>query len=127
MPELGAAERARIAGVLADAERAESFFGFSLRRRLFYEGRLLTMVGDYAVADAAHRQTRQLYPPQVVGDPAIMSLDRATALVDMNEAEAGAKQSCWMRCRMSSSKGAGIARRCRSPDCITHLWVADLR
>lgn len=73
-----------------DAERAESIFSFSVRRRLFYEGRVLTMVGDYAAAEAVHRQARELYPPQVVGDPAIMSLDRAAALIDMREFDTGA-------------------------------------
>jgi tetratricopeptide (TPR) repeat protein len=73
-----------------DSERAESFFGLSSRRRLFYEGRLLTMVGDYAAAEATHRQARALYPPQAVGDTAIMNLDRATALINSNEVDAGA-------------------------------------
>lgn len=74
-----------------DGEHVESLFGFSVRRRLFYEGRVLTMVGDYAAAEKAHRQARELYSPQVVGDPAIMSLDRALALIDTKEIEAGAQ------------------------------------
>src|SRR5690606_11884608 len=71
-------------------EQAESFFGLSVRRRMFYEGRILTTLGDYAAAEAAHRQARALYPPQVVGDPTIMDFDRATALINSGEFEAGA-------------------------------------
>ncbi|MFV2084993.1 hypothetical protein [Micromonospora sp. LOL_021] len=76
---------------LNETDRAESFFGFSLRRRLFYEGRVRTMVGEYDAAQKTHRQARQLYSPQVVGDPAIMSLDRAMALIETNEPEAGSQ------------------------------------
>lgn len=87
-----ALRRARDAhDAMNDAEHTESFFGFSIRRRLFYEGRVLTMVGDYAAAEKVHRQARELYSPQVVGDPAIMNLDRATALIDTKDAEAGAQ------------------------------------
>jgi tetratricopeptide (TPR) repeat protein len=70
--------------------RAENVFGFSPRRRLFYEGRLLTMLGDYEAAWTAHRQAAEMYPTDVVGDRALISLDRALSLVSTDEAEAGA-------------------------------------
>jgi tetratricopeptide (TPR) repeat protein len=72
-----------------DAERVDSVFGFSPRRRLFYEGRLLTMIGDYHAAEQAHRQALDLYPTHVVGDRTIIALDRATALINSNEPDAG--------------------------------------
>jgi hypothetical protein len=71
--------------------RVESIFGFSERRRLFYEGRLLTMVADYPAAADAHQQARRLYSPRVVGDPAIMSLDQANALIGTKDYETGAE------------------------------------
>lgn len=86
---LRAAQRAY--DLTRDTERADSVFGFSPRRRLFYEGRLRTMFGDYPAAGEAHRQALDLYPEHVVGDRTIIALDRATALINSNEPDAGAQ------------------------------------
>jgi hypothetical protein len=91
-----------------DAERAESFFGFSVRRRLFYEGRLLTMIGDYAAAEASHRQALELYPPLALGDPAIMKFDQASALIGMNEPEPGADLIAATLSRLPDDHRTGI-------------------
>jgi tetratricopeptide (TPR) repeat protein len=72
------------------ASHDETVFGFSPRRRFFYEGRLLTMLGDYQAAETAHRQALALYPTDVVGDCALISLDRAAALVATDEVDAAA-------------------------------------
>src|SRR5919202_340297 len=62
----------------------------SPRRRLFYEGRLLAMLAEHETAWEAHRQALDLYPDSVVGDRALILLDRAAALVALNEIDAGA-------------------------------------
>jgi transcriptional regulator with XRE-family HTH domain len=73
------------------AQQAESVFGFSPRRRLFYEGRLLTILADYEAAWSAHRQALQMYPDNVVGDPTLIYLDRAAALIGTRQPEDAAE------------------------------------
>jgi tetratricopeptide (TPR) repeat protein len=99
--KIGDAERAKAS--LSAARRAhdntdsssqvESVFGFSVRRRLFYESRILTLIGDHKGAEALQRQALPMYPAYVVGDPALMSLDEAARLVAAKEFEAAASLS----------------------------------
>jgi hypothetical protein len=77
--------------LIASSAQAESVFGFSLRRRLFYESRLLTLIGDHKNARTIQTRALELYPAYVVGDPALMSLDEAMGLVAAREYEAGAR------------------------------------
>lgn len=62
----------------------------STRRRLFYESRLLTLVGDHKSARVVQSQALEMYPACVVGDPALMMIDQAAGLVAAKEFEAGA-------------------------------------
>lgn len=76
--------------LLPEDLQAESVFGFSPRRLLFYEGRLLTQVGAYEAAQRAHSQALVLYPEHVVGDRTLILLDRALALAHTGHAEESA-------------------------------------
>ncbi|MFI7026952.1 hypothetical protein ACIBMZ_29990 [Micromonospora sp. NPDC049900] len=71
--------------------RSETAFGLSLRRRLFYEGRILTRIHEYRSAGVAHQQALELYPEDVVGDRTIIKLDTAAALFALAEPEHGAE------------------------------------
>ena len=75
---------------MSSACLSESVFGFSTRRRLFYESRALTLLGHYEKANTAQCQALELYPSHVVGDRALIVIDQATALVSTGEFEAGA-------------------------------------
>ncbi|MBX7268871.1 hypothetical protein KIF24_24485 [Micromonospora sp. Llam7] len=96
---LGSQHRDRAQAALSHAKRAydatteevraETVFGFSPRRRLFYEGRLLTKLAEYPAAWIAHRQALELYPHDVVGDRAIISLDRAAGLIASDQPGSG--------------------------------------
>lgn len=72
------------------SSQIESVFGFSIRRRLFYESRLLTLVGDHKSARVVRLQALEMYPACVIGDPALMMIDQAAGLVSAKEFEAGA-------------------------------------
>jgi hypothetical protein len=48
------------------------------------------MLAEHETAWEAHRQALDLYPDSVVGDRALILLDRAAALVALNEIDAGA-------------------------------------
>lgn len=63
------------------AERAESVFGFSERRWRFYESRILSELADIPTALEAQRRAMALYPPEVVGDRALLQLDIAKCVV----------------------------------------------
>lgn len=69
----------------------ESMFGFSTRRRLFYESRALTILRKYEDAQAVQEEALTLYPPHVVGDRALIVIDQAMALVATGAHEAGAE------------------------------------
>ncbi|GIJ13020.1 hypothetical protein Van01_62340 [Micromonospora andamanensis] len=75
----------------SDDVRSETAFGLSLRRRLFYEGRILTKISDYHSAGAVHQQALELYPEDVVGDRTIIKLDSAAALFARADPEHGAE------------------------------------
>ncbi len=73
---------------LAASQRDESVFAFSERRYLFYRGRTLTWLGRHREASAVHDLAKALYPPDVVGDPTLMQLDRALGFVYVGDIEA---------------------------------------
>lgn len=67
----------------------ESVFGFSERRWRFYESRTLFLIGDIPSAIEAQQAAIALYPPDVVGDRALLQLDRASCVVRCQEISAG--------------------------------------
>lgn len=67
--------------LLDDGQRAESVFGFSERRWRFYESRTWSLLGDVRSALAGQQRALELYPVAVVGDRALLRLDRARCLV----------------------------------------------
>src|SRR6266487_659497 len=70
---------------LDDGQRAESVFGFSERRWRFYDSRTHSLLGDFPAAVAGQQRALDLYPPHVVGDRALLLLDRARCLVLGND------------------------------------------
>jgi hypothetical protein len=66
---------------LEERQRAESVFGFSERRWRFYDSRTHSLLGDIPAAVAGQQRALDLYPPQVVGDRALLLLDRARCVV----------------------------------------------
>lgn len=74
---------------LAHNDKADSVFGFSERRWRFYRARTLAELGDFEAAWEAQEQVLGLYPADIVGDPAIVQLDRALCLVRKSEIDAG--------------------------------------
>lgn len=76
---------------LAPRYQVESAFGLSPRRYLFFTGRSLTFLGDYGKAWQAHGRALDLYPDNVVDDPALIFLDRAASLVATGHVVDGAE------------------------------------
>lgn len=62
-------------------QQAESVFGFSERRFLFYQGRTLTRLRKHKLATCVYEQALTLYPRDVPGDPTLIRLDQASDLV----------------------------------------------
>jgi len=75
--------------MLDEAYQSESVFGFSERRWHFYEGRILSYLGRTEEAWFVHDEALALYPDDVVGDPALIQLDRAVSLVRGCQVAAG--------------------------------------
>jgi tetratricopeptide (TPR) repeat protein len=87
---LRALEAARAAfDSIAPGQQAESVFGFSQRRWRFYESRTLSRLSDIPSAIAAEQRALDLYPPEVVGDRALLQLDLASCLVRSKEIQLG--------------------------------------
>ncbi|MGH9609689.1 MAG: hypothetical protein ACRD34_08435 [Bryobacteraceae bacterium] len=66
-------------------QRVESVFAFSVRRWHFYESRILSLLGDIKSAIEAQDNALALYPREVVGDRALIQLDKASCIVRSNE------------------------------------------
>jgi len=64
---------------------AQSVFGFSERRWLFYRSRALLRVGTDAEARRAAAEAIACYPPDVVGDPTVVKLDLARRLASSGD------------------------------------------
>lgn len=56
-------------------------FGFSERRLNFYEGRVLSQLGDIGSAIEAQERALALYPREVVGDRTLIELDMASCII----------------------------------------------
>jgi hypothetical protein len=67
----------------------DSVFGFSARRFYFYESRALLDTGKLSAAWKSQDEALKLYPPTVLGDRAMIQLDRSRLLVKRGEIEAG--------------------------------------
>jgi transcriptional regulator with XRE-family HTH domain len=74
---------------LESRQQAESVFGFSERRWRFYESRILSLLDDIPSAIESQQRAIALYPPEVVGDRALLQLDRASCIVRCKEIDAG--------------------------------------
>lgn len=74
---------------LRTEHRAESVFGFSERRWRFYESRTLSLGDDIPSAMAAQERAVALYPPEVVGDRALLQLDVARCMVRLGDIATG--------------------------------------
>lgn len=74
---------------LETEHKAESVFGFSERRWRFYESRALSLADDIPSAMAAQERAMALYPPEVVGDRALLRLDVARCMVRLGDISAG--------------------------------------
>jgi hypothetical protein len=81
---------------LSGGQRAETVFGFSERRFSFYEVRALAEIAQHEpdqrrLGRALEAQPRALamYPPDVVGDPTLIHLDRALCLVRSGQVDEG--------------------------------------
>jgi hypothetical protein len=75
--------------VIGSEQQAESVFGFSQRRWRFYESRTLSLLSDIPAAIDAEQRALDLYPPEVVGDRALLQLDLASCLVRSKEIHLG--------------------------------------
>lgn len=64
-------------------------FGFSVRRWHFYESRILSRLDDIEAAIAAQERALALYPEEVVGDRALIQLDRAICIVRSGDINTG--------------------------------------
>jgi transcriptional regulator with XRE-family HTH domain len=62
------------------ADQADSVFGFTERRWLFYSSRALLRIGTTVEARAAADDAIACYPIDVVGDPTVITLDLARRL-----------------------------------------------
>jgi hypothetical protein len=76
---------------LDSSQQAESVFGFSKRRLLFYRSRTISLYGQLDRAWEAQEQALALYPREVVGDPTIIRLDRAAALIRSGDIKSGSE------------------------------------
>jgi hypothetical protein len=74
---------------IAPDQQTESVFGFSQRRWRFYESRTLSLMSDIPAAIDAEQRALDLYPPEVVGDRALLQLDLASCLVHSKEIQLG--------------------------------------
>ncbi|MEZ0064218.1 transcriptional regulator with XRE-family HTH domain [Streptacidiphilus sp. MAP12-20] len=74
---------------LDDSHQVDSVFGFTQRRALFYQGRTYAELGETAKAWQVQEQALAQYPNDVVGDRAIIYLDRARQLVRDGETADG--------------------------------------
>jgi len=74
---------------IAPEQQAESVFGFSQRRWRFYESRTLSLLSDMPSAIDAEQRALDLYPPEVVGDRALLQFDLASCLVRSKEIQLG--------------------------------------
>jgi tetratricopeptide (TPR) repeat protein len=72
-----------------DGPDNDSIFGFSRRRFLFYESRVLLDTGNLGAAWIAQDEALGLYPDEGNGDVTILQLDRARLLVNQGDAHGG--------------------------------------
>lgn len=100
----------------SQAERPdnETVFGFSRRRFLFYESRVLLDTGDLPAAWNAQEEALGLYPSAANGDVAILQLDRARLLVRRGEADEG--------CAHATRTLAGMPDEQRAPLFANRAW-----
>jgi transcriptional regulator with XRE-family HTH domain len=78
---------------LTPQHQANSVFGFSERRWRFYEGRTLTLIGDFDRAWTSQDEALALYPDGVVGDPALVRIDRARLLIQEGRVDEGCQMA----------------------------------
>lgn len=96
---------------LGAEQRAESVFGFSERRWRFYESRALSLGDNIPSAMAAQEQAMALYPPEIVGDRALLQLDVARCMVRLEDIAAGLQVASAVLLRMPAEHRSDIFLR----------------
>jgi len=104
--------------VLRSQDRGESVLGFSERRWRFYVSRIVshlasesTATNTLADALSAQSDALMLYPPEIVGDPALIQLDRAICLVRLADIPEGCELAGTVLGNISAKGETEIIRR----------------
>jgi len=101
---------------LPSQDRCESVLGFSERRWHFYVSRIVSHLASESAAktlgDAlAQSHALTLYPPEVIGDPALIQLDRAICLVRLADIPEGCQLAGKVLGNISAKQRTKIIRR----------------
>jgi hypothetical protein len=103
---------------LRSQDRGESVLGFSERRWRFYVSRIVSHLASVSTAPktladalAAQSDALTLYPPDVVGDPALIQLDRAVCLVRLADIPEGCELAGTVLGHISAKCETEIIRR----------------
>jgi transcriptional regulator with XRE-family HTH domain len=94
------------------SHQTQSVFGFSERRWRFYESRIMSFLDDMPSAIEAQQRALALYPSEIVGDPALISLDMATCLVRSKDIASGLQMAVDTLLAMPADHRADIFLRC---------------
>jgi len=88
----------------------DTVFGFSIRRFTFYESRVLLDVGQLSAAWKSQDEALMLYPSAMIGDVAMIHLDRARLLVKQGDVETGCAHAADVLLSMPKEQRAEIFR-----------------
>jgi tetratricopeptide (TPR) repeat protein len=110
-----ALRRARDAFERAPEPARRGIFGWSLQQLTFSEGRTLTSLGRTQEALAAQDQALRMFSKQEALDPALVSLDRAQAVIRTGDVVDG--------CRMGTQTLLALPSAYRTP--LVASWADD--